>query len=275
MPVYTPPGRETPFPTFKYLDDIVTILGSTKLAFWPGLSTNGVNIQSYGAGSDVSELTSANETSGEQLEDDFNPMVHTSGIVSYYFDSTLTNNMIGLDNASLSHAGATGFSLGAWIMMTEALGTKRSIISKYDATGAAEVREYTFDIDTSGNLILELYDESANASEIGTGASDVLVPFQWTFIVATYDGTAATPDVHLYKNASDTLAAGTTTESGSFVDMEDLASLPCIGAQRRAASTVQEFEGRIALPFITGKELTSAEVSSLYRIGQRLIGLVA
>lgn len=258
---------------FRELDAMVAILGGTKLAFWPGLSTHGAGVHAYGSGQDAPELLAYNETTGEDLQDDFAGEAHPSGLVSYYLDVTKTNNLQAVDDASLSHTGATGFSCGLWIMMTEALGTKRTLISKYDATGAGEVREYTFDVDTSGNLILELYDESANASEIGTGASDVIVPFQWTFVVATYDGTAATPAVHLYKNASDTLATGATTESGAFGDMEDLGGDVGIGAQVRAASTVQEFEGRIALPFICGKELTANNVASIYNIGRRLIGV--
>ena len=261
-------------PTFKLLDDIVSLLGSTKLAFWPGLSTNGSGVQAYGAGNDAPNLLSFNETTQEDLQDDFGGMIHPGGVVSYYLDFSKTNNLQAVDDADLSHVGSNGMSMGLWILMTEALGTKRTLISKYDETGAAEVREYSFDIDTSGNLILELYDESANASEIGTGASDVIVPFVWTFVVATYSGNADAPSVHLYKDGVDSLSSGATTETGSFVDMEDLGGDVGIGAQVRAASTEQEFEGRIALPFITGKTLATGSVSSLYNIGRTLLGLV-
>lgn len=259
-------------PTFKLLDDIVTVLGSTKLAFWPGLSTHGSGVQAYGTGNDAPNLLSFNETTGEDLQDDFAGMIHSGSVVSYYLDSSKNNNLQAVDDADLSFT-SSGMSVGLWILMTEALGTKKTLISKYDETGAAEVREYTFDIDTSGNLILEMYDESANASEIGTGASDVIVPFVWTFVVATYNGNPGAPAVHLYKNGVDSLSSGATTETGSFDNMEDLGGDVGIGCQVRAASTVQEFEGRIALPFITGRQLAVSDVATIYNIGRTLLGL--
>lgn len=258
--------------TFQLLDDIVTILGTLQLGFWPGLDTRGDGIHPYGEGNDVTAALAFNEQVAEELQDDFDPVQHIGGVVSYYLNSTDTNNFQVPSEGDLNHNGSNGMSMGLWIQMTEPLGSKNTLLSKYDATGAAEAREYTFDMDASGNLILELYDESANASEIGTGASDVIVPFVWNFVVATYDGTAATPEVHLYRNGSDTLAAGTTVESGSFVDMEILSADFGIGCQVRAASTEQEFEGRIALPFITAKELSQANVSALYILGRKLLG---
>ena len=194
------------------------------------------------------------------------------GVHSIYNDSSASANVQFVDDADQSFAGAGGMSMGLWIMPTEALGTARTFISKYDATGASEVREYYFSMDTSGNLILDLWDETNNGNEKGTGASDVIVPWVWNFVVATYDGTAATPAVHLYRNAVDTLSAGTTTETGTFADMVDGAAKCAIGAEIRAASVENEFEGRIALPFLCGKELTSANVTTLFGLGKTLLG---
>lgn len=268
--------KTLPIPTFKYLDDLVTILGSTKLGFWPCLSAFGSEIHPYGTGNDAPVALYSDENGGVLLNQEGDPTPFAApGLFAVYNDSSTNNHQNVGDDADLSHGNGTAdtaFSLGAWIFLTEALGTARTIMAKYGST--ANLEEYDFRFDTSGNLVLELHDASASASETGTGASDVLVPFTWQFVVATYDGTQTAPDVHLYKNASDTLSAGTTTESGSYVAMENTASGFLIGARDATGTPAQEFEGKIALPFITGKELTSAEVGQLYAIGQKLLGLV-
>lgn len=262
-----------PVQTFTRLDDIVTILGGTKMAFFPLLSNKGTDVFPYGAGNDAAVAVASDENGAVALESEFDP-VPLNGIHAYYNDSSANNHLNGGDDADYSHGNATvdtAMSIGAWIMPTEALGSARTIIAKYGSTANAE--EYDFRFTTAGHLVLELHDASASASEIGTGADDPIVPFAWNFVVATYDGAQATPDVHLYRNASDTLAAGTTTESGSYVAMENTAAGLLIGARDATGTPAQEFEGYMALPFVTGKELSSAEVSQVYAIGRELIGL--
>lgn len=260
--------------TYTKLDQIVTILGGTKMAFYPFLVRAGVDVFPYGAGNDGIVATPSDEGAAVALNSEFDPIDLAGKLFAYYFDSSGNNHLNVGDAAAFSHGNGTvdtAFSLGAWIMMTEALGTARTIIAKYGST--ANLEEYDFRIDASGNLVLELHDASASASEIGTGASNVIVPWAWNFVVATYDGTEATPDVHLYRNGADTLAAGTTTETGSYVAMEDTASGLLIGARDATGTPAQEFEGYMALPFITGKELSAVEVGQLYAIGRDIIGL--
>ena len=55
--------------------------------------------------------------------------------------------------------------------------------------------------------------------------------------------------------------------------MVDTAAKAAIGAEIRAGSVENEFEGRIALPFLCGKELTAANVTTLYGIGKTLLGI--
>ena len=254
--------------TARRLDDIVTILGGTKMSFYPFLTPIGTDVFPYGAGNDG--LVGLPNDAAVEVE--YDPIALPGGIYAYYFDSDQDNNISFADNAAYTHGNGTvdsAVSWGAWIMPTEALGTQRSIWGKH--LGAAE--EYDFRFDASGNLELELHDAGASATEIGTGASDVIVPFAWNFVVATYDGGQAAPEVHLYRNAVDSLAAGTTTESGTYVAMEDGAAIPMIGARNTLAAPAQEFEGYIALPFQTGKELTAANVTALHNIGRELIGL--
>lgn len=262
-------------PTFKRLNQIVTILGGTKMAFWPFFVQNGTDTFPYGSGNDGIVGLTSDEGGVVAKETEFDPLrLAASSLFAYYFDSSTNNHINVGDNANFSHGNGTvdtAFSIGAWIMPTEALGTARTIIAKYGST--ANLEEYDFRFDTSGNLVLELHDASASASEIGTGSDVLIVPWAWNFVVATYDGAQAAPDVHLYRNAVDSNEAGVTTEAGSYVAMEDTASGFLIGARDATGTPAQEFEGYMALPFITGKELTSAEVGSLFGIGQELIGL--
>jgi len=267
-------------PLFAHLDDIVTILGGTKLSFWPLLAALGDtntsnNLPPYGAGV-TAQVASLANAAGNVAFSVFGALQHPGGILSVN-TSIQTNGHIkaAADHANHSFGNATvdtPFSAGVWIQPLEALGTARSLMAKYRSTAVA-AREYDFRFDTSGNLILELFDESATASEIGTGASDVIVPFAWNFCVATYDGGETAPVVHLYRNGVDQLASGATTETGAYVAMEDTATPLLMAARDLTASPAQIFQGRIALPFITGKALTAAEVASLYSIGQQLIGL--
>ena len=260
--------------TFAILDQIVTILGGTKMAFYPLLTPVGGDVFPYGTGNDGLVGIPSDESGVMLLEAEFDPIPLAGGVYAYYFDNSGNNHIVCADDAAYTHGNGsadTAFSMGAWIYPTEALGSVRTIIAKFGTT-AATSEEYDFRFDASGNLVLELHDPSVPATETGTGASDVLVPFAWNFVTATYDGAQGGPDVHLYRNASDTLAAGTTIESGEYAAMEDTGSEFMIGARDASGTPKQEFEGYMALPFITGKELTQANVSSLYALGQQLIG---
>jgi hypothetical protein len=183
--------------------------------------------------------------------------------------------MAAADDADYSFGNGTvdvPFSCGIWVKVNEALGTARSLVAKYGTT--ATLREYDFRFNTSGQLVLELYDESADTTEIATAADGVvLTPFTWAFCVATYDGGETDPRIHLYINAVDQNAAGLSTETGAYVSMEDTAAVLMVGSRDAVATAAQVFQGRYALPFVTGKELTQAEVTSLYGIGRALLGV--
>ncbi len=262
--------------TFARLDDIVTLLGGTKLAFYPFLVGVGSDVFPYGTGNDGIVAIPSDEAATIALDAEFDPIPLVGGTYGLYFDSDANNHLLIADNATYSHGNGsadTPFSVGAWVMMTEALGSIRSIMAKYGSTANAE--EWDFRFDASGNLILELHDASASQKELATGASDVLVPWKWNFVVATYDGAQAAPDVHLYKNASDTNSSGATVEDGGagYDAMEDGAAVVMIGARDATATPAREFEGYMALPFHCGKELTASEVDQIYEIGRDLLGI--
>lgn len=271
---HSPPGLNT----YALLDQMVTILGTNKTAFYPFLSAGalaGTVVDAYGSQTvQYARLTPSQDAGAVALSAQFEPFQHPSGLYSYQFRATNGNHLAAVDNANHSHGNATvdtAFSIGAWVMYADtALNGQVSIAAKYRTT-ATTAREYSFDIDTNGQLILALYDESAAASEIATGATSVTFN-KWCFTVATYDGGETDPRIHLYIDGVDSNSAGLSTETGSYVAMENTTTPLLFGAQNITTAPAQEFEGRMAMVFTTGKELTQANVTSLTGLGKILLG---
>lgn len=248
------------------LNTIIGILGTTKPSFWPGFEKEGILVSGLSIGDFI-----PSETGGapEALEDDFAPYKHPGRLYSYHFHPTGDHHMNGIDDADYSFATDPvddAFSVGAWILPNALV--SNVILGKHDSAGAAE--EWRFFIDAAGLLSLELHDASASATEIGVTAN-VLPLRQWRFVVATYDGAQADPRVLLYVNAIRD-GTGLTAETGAYVSMEAGAAPLTLGCSGVTAVPVNEFHGRIGLPFLTGKELTQAEVNALYNVGKELMG---
>jgi hypothetical protein len=192
------------------------------------------------------------------------------GLFSYHFHPTGDHHLAGIDSNSYSFGNGTvdtPFSVGAWIRPNAIV--TNVIMGKYDSAGNLE--EWRFFIDSAGKLSLELHDASASATEIAASTSALTIG-QWINVVATYDGGETDPVVNLYVNgvlAND----GTTTESGTYTAMENTAAPLTVGCSGVTATPVAEFHGRIALPFLTGKALSAAEVAQLYALTQSMVGI--
>jgi hypothetical protein len=241
----------------------MSTLGTTKASLWPFWESTGIVVSGIGVGDLIPSETAA---AAEALEDDFAPLELPCGLYSYHFHPTGDHHLAGIDHANYSFAGAA-FSVGAWIRPNAI--ASNVILAKYDSAGNAE--EYRFWIDAAGKLDLELHDASASTKEVAISDSALTIN-QLQFVVATYDGTSATPEVYLYVNG---VAAndGTTTETGAFVAMEAGAAPLTVGCGGVSATPTTEFHGRMALPFLTGKELTAAEVLTLYKRTVPMVGI--
>lgn len=249
------------------LNDILSVLGTTKPALWPFAEATGSLVSGIAPG----DLTAA-ETAGaaEALEDDFSPLLLPGGTYSYHFNPTGDHHLAGTDHASYSFGNGTvdsPFSVGAWIR-PNAIATN-VIVAKYDSAGNLE--EWRLFIDSNGKLSLELHDASASATEIAVSDSALTVG-QWVFVVASYDGGETSPVVNLYVNRT-LVNDGSTAESGSYVAMEDTAAPLTVGCSGVTATPVAEFHGRIAMPFLCGKALSTAEVESLYGYMAPMMGV--
>jgi len=267
----TTPGRRRRVTTYVRgtqgrLNDIMTTLGTTTPSLWPCWEPTGVLVTGISVGDLIPSETAG---AAEALEDDFAPELLPCGLYSYHFHPTGDHHFAGIDHANFTFGNGTvdtPFSVGAWIRPNAIV--SNTIVAKYSAT----VREWRFWIDADGKLDLELYDESADTTEIAASTA-ALTAGQWQWVVATYDGGETAPVVNLYVNAS--LANdGTTAETGLYVAMEDTATPLTVGCSGVTATPVNEFHGRIALPFITGKALSAAEVTTLYGYMAPMVGLV-
>jgi hypothetical protein len=250
------------------INSIVSILGTTTLSFWPFWESTGQNV----TGIAPTTLTPADETAARNLEDEWAPLVHQSGLYSYHFAQAGNQHLAATDNAAHSFGNGTtdsAFSLGAWILPYDI--TTVAIMAKYDAPGTD--REWAWRINGSNKLSLELYDESADTTEIGASSASIALG-QWQFVVTTYDGDQATPEVLHYIDGSLDAFDGETTETGAYVAMENGATPLLIGASGTGAggTPAEEFQGRIALPFIVGGALTAANIADLYVITGKMMG---
>jgi hypothetical protein len=248
------------------LNTMLEILGTTTPSLWPFLEKTGTLVTGIGPG----DLTAA-ETAGaaEALEDDFAPFEHPGRVHSYHFHPTGDHHLAGIDHANYSFGNGSvdsPFSVGAWIQ-PNAIATN-VILAKYNSAGNLE--EWRFFIDSNGKLSLELHDASASATEIAVSDA-ALTLGRWVFAVATYNGGETAPVVNLYVDGV-MVNDGSTTETGSYVAMENTAAPLTIGCSGVTATPVAEFHGRIALPFLTGKALTATEVAQLYELGKVLLG---
>jgi len=254
MTVYNPQ-------TEARLNNILTILGTTKRSFWPFWEKTGQLVTGIGLGDLIPSETAA---AAEDLEHDFAPLLLPCGLNSYHFHPTGDHHLAGIDSTAYEFT-AAAFSVGAWIRPNAI--ASNTIVAKYSAT----VREWRFWIDAAGLLDLELYDEAADTSEIAISTA-ALTLGQMQFVVATYDGTPATPLIYLYVD-SVAVNDGSSTETGAFADMVASATPLTIGCSGVSATPVNEFHGRIAMPFICGKQLTAAEVVALRDIMRPMIGI--
>lgn len=248
------------------LNLILDILGTTSPWIVPGWESVGSVVTAIGAGG---HLTSSDEAGAVTLESEFAPNELPCGLYSYEFVPAGNLHLSGADAASHSFGDASvdsPFSVGAWIRPNAI--ASLTILSKYSAT----VREWRLHLDSNGLLTFDLYDESVDATEIAASTSAIELG-KMQFVVASYDGTETAPVLYLYVNGA-AVNDGSTTETNSYVAMENTATPVLVGAHGVTGTPVQEFNGRIWLPFITGKALTAAEVKALYALTVPMVGIV-
>lgn len=272
MGIHSGPGMATKeLKTFALLDQIVSVLGSTKSTFFPFLESTGGSlvedpIRSYK--NNAHDLISRDEAGVLTLEAQFSPYMHVGGVHSYDFDAASQQYLFGTADTNTGFPSNADFSVGAWIYPRDI--TSVTILSKYDV---ANKREWRMMLDGSSKVSLEVLDETEGDNGTRIGASDTAVATDiWSFVVATTDNNDDDLAQIFYINGAADGSGNSLT--GTYNDSPDSSGELTIGATLNTAAAVTAlFEGRIALPFVTGKELTAANVSTLYGIGKTLLGL--
>ena len=260
--------------TYALLDQFLTVLGSTKTSFWPLIENTGAIVRTYGESAHIFTMTDGGSGG-------FIPVQHVGLVQSYHFDKTDSMHGAGEGHADLSFGGGTeaAFSVGAWVNRDVA-GAEQAILAKYDVAGT--LREWKFGVTSGNKAQLELFDESiadANAAVQAPGATSLTLN-TWQFVVVTYNGAGGAPGfdgsamtLTVYLDGIDDTGTVAGTGTDIYEDMEDTATPLMLGAADDTAAPTIEFDGRIALPFICGKKLTQANVTTLLGIGQTLLGV--
>lgn len=127
------------------------------------------------------------------------------------------------------------------------------LLSKYDITTGSTKKEWRLQVDSLDRLAFYLEDDSASAL-IGRVDSAGTVQGSWALFVATYDGSAASTGIRLYQNGA--LVDDADDNSGSYVAMENTASLVRLGFSQGAAAGANFFNGRMALAALVAKEIS-------------------
>lgn len=258
--------------TFALLDQFMTVLGTTKPTLFPFLETVGggtggwCNIENYKGATHyvqaVDEVPNA-----ITLETEFSPYTHAGGVGSYSFDAGGSQYLQGEDSTDYEFATGADFSVGAFILPTDI--TTVAVLAKYDVNA---LREWKLGLDGNSKVEFESFDETNDESRICTGATAATVN-QWSFVCATTDGADTTTAQKVYLNG--VVDKTTNTESGAaYASQPGTNAKLAIGACHNTTPAITEkYSGRIALPFVTGKVLTAADVVTLYGIGRTLLGL--
>jgi len=179
--------------------------------------------------------------------------------VDSYLSTPDTDDMSFGDGANDS-----AFSVGGWVEVTSTA-SRRSIIGKWDQTTGSEAREWYCQVDENHRLNMFLYDESAAKlayciANAGTELSG------WHHVVVTYDGgggATAANGITMYVDG--VAVACTPTNDASYVAMENLATLPMIGARTGASALERFWDGAMGRIFVEPTELTAAQVWEAYQ----------
>ena len=249
------------------LSKIAVELGPTKSAFWPFWENTSQAVSGLGA---PSNLVPRDQSAARNLEDEWSPAVTNSGVHYAVKNVRSTNNHFSAgDHSDYSYGNGTvdtPLSMGMFVAPSS-FAAVTSLFGKY--TNAAE--EYDFRIDSDGKLELELHDASGSAAATAT-ATTALVLNRLQHVVVTYDGGQTSPVVKFYIDA---VLAGeaAAVETGSYVAMQNTGTPLLLLARGLTAAPSREFDGWMAMPFMTGKELTAQEVGAVYSATRALVGV--
>ncbi|MBI3335907.1 MAG: laminin G domain-containing protein [Candidatus Portnoybacteria bacterium] len=172
------------------------------------------------------------------------------------FTSANSEYLSRADNADLS-TGDIDFTISAWVWMDSQPANPMNIVTRQDSNS---VREYQLVWDNSDNrFTFGVFDSAGNeVGRVRANSFGALSTNTWYFVVAGHRG-GATNQVFIKVNGGTEDTASTTGAPS------DTAASTRIGTQE--TSPIRLWNGRIALVGFWKRDLTSAEVTSLYNSG--------
>lgn len=253
----------------EWLDAIVTLLGADDIVFLLPLFEN-----APGASAIMGDYGGDNFCLTNVTDYDNDPRL--KGSVLAHDHNGSDERFIRADEDALS-MGADGtapnepaFSVGMAVCLDDI--TSITLLGKYDATTAAEDREYHLYLDSNSYLCFDLFDESANAN-IGREYQVAISAQTWYIIIITYDSSCANTGIKIYLNGVQVDNAN-SAPGGSYVAMENGASDLFVGGRTATGGAYgNALHGRIALPFMTARELQAADVVEITNYYRRLLGI--
>jgi len=194
---------------------------------------------------------------------DLNNFVGDAKVVPFATLNGLDEEMTTPDAAGWSTAGA--FSIFGWINLATLI--SNIILAKWDETAAAEAREFSFEIDSNGDLSARVYDETNNA-EVSRKFDTPLDLDTWYFVGMSFDGGADAAGVSIMLDGDLVDDADILDEAG-FANAIDTATVVSIGNFEGTGGVgVNFFDGLIAgacfgLAYCQ-VELTAAQFKNMY-----------
>lgn len=243
-----------------FLSQLIGILGDVRLLFLPGIADTTTSVDE--------SVNARTITHSESLQVfDTPPAAQGSGVAITYNGTDEEADVP--DAADLSFGNATldeAFSICALVQVSASAAIKE-ILTKYDLTTGVTKREWRFHADAAEKVNFILYDESVPAS-IGRMYNTALTADTWMLLVGTYDGTrvAGGVRVFLYDGTTKGQVDDTGASSGSYVAMEDTASLVRLGMSQGAAAQDLFFKGKIALLALSLGALSPTEVGQVAKL---------
>ena len=192
------------------------------------------------------------------------------GVMRAYVFNGTDEYMIAQDQAVFTVVATDPFSVGAWVFVNAT--ADNCILSKWDSTTAAEKREWMLLTDNTGYITFEIYDETNNA-EIAREYQTALGTEGWHFIVGVYDGGTDAANIDIYLDGVAVDDASPADDVG-FASMVNQTTVVRCGSFETADGTEEYlFDGKMALPFFTLKDLSADEIWNLYQLGRGALHL--
>ena len=158
-------------------------------------------------------------------------------------------------------------SMGIWVNLTDA--TSSTLLGKNTTSG--DQREWFWHLAADDKVMIMCYDEDDAVAPNGAiqTIQDVALTASegvWTFLAATYDGSADATGLNLYQDG--VLMASTDTDNANFASMRGGTSVVELGVAEFGNFLDGAVAGGPLGPFFTQTELSAANIALLYTLGK-------